>query len=79
MHSSTRKPPQKITQKYNSAIYNNIGQLKNVRVLAPPMLFGIEPWRQWQPLKFTPIQASNEALRSIQHERRNVVILVAAK
>ena len=40
------------------------------------MLFGIEPWRQWQPLIFPPIQASNGALCYIKHERRNVVIWV---
>ena len=49
--------------------------LKNGRVLAPlnRMLFGIELWRQWQPLIFPSIQASNGALRSMKHERRNVV------
>ena len=39
------------------------------------MLFGIELWRQSLPLIFPPIQASNGALRSIKHERRNVVII----
>ena len=46
--------------------------LKNVRVLAPPT-FSIERWRQWQPLTFPPIQASDGAPRSVKHERRNVV------
>ena len=50
--------------------------LKNVRVLTPPMLFSIELWREWQPLIFPPIQASDGALRSVKHERRNVVIQV---
>ena len=50
--------------------------LKNVRVLAPPMLFSIELHRQWQPLIFQPIQASNGALRSVKHEHRNVVIRI---
>ena len=49
---------------------------KNVRVLAPQMLCSIKLWGQWQPLMFPPIQASNEALRHVQHERRNVVIRV---
>ena len=45
--------------------------LKNVRVLVPPMFFSIELWRQWQPLVFPTIQASDGALRSIKHERCN--------
>ena len=40
------------------------------------MLLSIELWRQWQPLVFPPIQASDGALRSVKHERRNVVIRV---
>ena len=40
------------------------------------MLFGIELWPQLQPLMFLPIQASDGALRSVKHERRNVVIRV---
>ena len=70
MHSSTRKTPQKKDVKISLHLVN----LKNVRVLAPPMLFNIELWRQWQPLIFPPIQASDGALRSVKHERRNVVI-----
>ena len=50
--------------------------LKNVRVPAPPMLFGIELWPQLQPLMFLPIQASDGALRSVKHERRKVVLRV---
>ena len=30
------------------------------------MLFSIELWRQWQPLIFPPIKASNGALRSVK-------------
>ena len=47
------------------------------------MMFGIELWRQkklwrqWQPLIFPPIEASNGALRSLKHGRRNVVIRVS--
>ena len=37
------------------------------------MLFSIELWRQWQPLMFPPIQASDGALRSVKHERRYLV------
>ena len=55
---------------------NLLVNLKNVRVLAPPMLFGIELWRQWQPLIFPPIQASDGALRSVKYERRNVFLRV---
>ena len=74
MHSSTRKTPQKRTQNISLHLFVN---LKNVRVLAPPaMLFSIGLWRQCQPLVFPPIQASNGALRSVTHERRNVVIRV---
>ena len=47
---------------------------KNVRVFAPPMLFSIELWRQWQPLIFPPIHTANGALRSVKHEHRNVVV-----
>ena len=50
--------------------------LKNVQVVAPPTLFSIELWRKWQPLIFPPIEASDGALRSVKHERRNVVIRV---
>ena len=74
MHSSTRKMPQKITQ--NISLRHLLVNLKYARVLAPPMLFSIELWRQCQPLIFPPIQASNGALRSVKHERRNVVIRV---
>jgi len=38
------------------------------------MLFSMELWRQWQPLIFPPMQASNGALHSEKHERRNVVV-----
>ena len=72
MHSL--KTPQKKTLKMS--LRHLLVNLKNVRVLAPPMLFGIELWRQWQPLIFPPIQARNGALRSIKHERRNVVVRV---
>ena len=74
MHSSTRKTPQKRTLKISLRYL--LVNLKNVRVLAPPMLFSIGRWRQCQPLVFPPIQASNGALRSVKHERRNVVIRV---
>ena len=74
MHSSTRKTPQKITQKIS--LRHRWVNLKNVRVLAPPMLFSIGLWRQCQPFVFPPIQSSNGALRSVKHERRNVVIRV---
>ena len=40
------------------------------------MLFRIELWRKCRPLVFPPIQASDEALRSVKHERRNVIIRV---
>ena len=49
-------------------------KLKNVRVLAPPTLFGIDNLRQGRPLTFPPIQPSNGSLRSIKPERRNVVV-----
>ena len=68
--------PQNASENNAERIRHLSVNLKNVRVLAPPMLFGIEIWRQWQPLIFPPIQASNGALRSIKHERRNVVIRV---
>ena len=42
----------------------------------PPTLFGIELWRQQQLLIFPPVKASNGALRSIKHERRNLVVRV---
>ena len=71
MHS-TRKTPQKRTLKLS--LRHLLVNLKNVRVLVPTMLFGIELWRRWQPLIFPPIEASNGALRSTKHERRNAVI-----
>ena len=37
------------------------------------MLFRIGRWRQWQPHIFPPLQAADGALRSVKHERRNVV------
>ena len=74
MHSSTRKTPLKRTLKMS--LRHLLVNLKNVRVLAPPMFFSIELWRQWQPIIFPPIQASNGAPRSIEHERCNVVIRV---
>ena len=67
------KTPQKRTLKIS--LRHLLVNLKNVRVLAPP-LFSIEMWRRWQPLMFPPIQVSNGALRSVKHERRNVVIRV---
>ena len=82
MHSSTLKTPQKRALKVSPR--HLFVTLKNVRVLAPPMmLFGIELWRQkklwrqWQPLIFPPIEASNGALRSLKHGRRHVVIRVS--
>ena len=72
MHCSTRKTPQKRALKIS--LRHLLVNLKNVRVLAPTM-FSIELWRQWQPLMFPPIQASG-GLRSVKHERRNVVIRV---
>ena len=74
MHSSARKTPQKRT--LNISLRHLLVNVKNVRVLAPPMLFSIGLWRQCQPVIFPPIQASNGALRSIKHERHNVVIRV---
>ena len=74
MHSSTRKTPQKRTPKMS--IRHLLVNMRNVRVLPPPMLFSSELWRQWQPFIFPPIEASNGALRSAKHERRNVVIRV---
>ena len=74
MHSSTRNTSQKRTLKVS--LRHLLINLKNVRVLAPPILFSIELWRQWQPLRFLPIQASDGALRCVKHERRNVVIRV---
>jgi len=50
--------------------------LKNERVLALPMLFGNERWRQLQQLMFPPIEASDGALRSVKRERRKVVLRV---
>ena len=58
------------------SLRHRLVNLQNVRVLAPPMLFRIELWRQWQPPIFPPIQASDGALRSVKHERRKVVIRV---
>ena len=72
MNSSTRKTSQKRTLKIS--LRHQLVNLKNVRVLASPMFS--ELWRQWQPLIFPPIQASNGALSSIKHERCNVVIRV---
>ena len=74
MHSSTRKTLQKRTLK--RLLRHLLVNLKNVRVLAPPTLFRIKLWRQWQPLIFPLIQASDGALRSVKHECRNVVIRV---
>ena len=51
MHSTSKKP-QKRTLKIS--LRHLLVNLKNARVLAPPMLFGIELWRQWQPLMFPP-------------------------
>ena len=67
MHS-TRKTPQKRTLKMS--LRHLLVNLKNVRVLEPPMLCSIELSRQWQPLIFPPIQASDGSLRSVKHERR---------
>ena len=67
---TTRNTPEKKTLKKTLHLLVN---LKNLRVLVPPMLFSIERWRQCQPLIFPPIQASNRALRSVTLERRNVV------
>ena len=63
---------------YNSKILLRrlLVNLKNVWVLAPPMLFSIELWRYSQPLVFPSIQASNGAVRSVKHDRRDVVILI---
>ena len=69
----TRKTPQKRTLKI--PVRHLLVNLKDVRVLAPP-LFSIEIWRRCQPLMFPPIQVSNGALRSVKHERRNVVLRV---
>ena len=48
--------------------------IQNVKFLAPPMLYNIETRRQCQPLAYRPVQASNRAPRSMEHERRNVVL-----
>ena len=67
MHSSTRKTPQKKTLKIS--LRHLLVNLKNVWVLAQPMLCSMELSREWQPLIFPPIQASDGALRSVKHKR----------
>jgi len=74
MHSSIRKTPHNRTLKIS--LRHLLVNLKNVRVLAPPTFFSFELWRQWQQPLFPPIQASDGALRSVKHERRNVVVRV---
>ena len=74
MRSSTRKTPQQGTLKIS--LRHLLVNLKNLRALAPPMLFSIELWRPWQPLMFPPSQASDGALRSVKYERRNVFLRV---
>ena len=74
MHSSTRKTAQKRTLKIS--LLHLLVNLNSVRVLSPPMLFGIELWRQRHPLTFSSIQASDGPLRSVKHERHKVVLRV---
>ena len=50
--------------------------LKNVRVLAPRILFNIELRRQCRLQAYRPVQAPNGAPRSAKHERRNVILWV---
>ena len=49
--------------------------LKNVRVLARPMLFDIELRRQCQPLIFPPVQASNGAPPFVKRYPSNVILV----
>ena len=74
VRSSARKAPEKRTLKI--LLRHLLVNFKNVQVLAQPMLFNIELWRQWQPLMFPPIQASNGALRSEKHERHVVLYVL---
>ena len=56
--------------KSNNILYVSLHllvNLKNVRVLARPMLFNIELRGQCEPLTFPPIQTPNEAPRSVKH------------
>ena len=73
MHSTRKNASEKDAKKITPPF---IGQLEKRTSFAPPMLFSIELWRQWQPLTFPPIRASDRALRSVEHERRHVVIRV---
>ena len=61
-------------ERYKIARRHLLANLKNVRVLAPPMLFNIELRRQCQPIAYRPVQASNRALRSVKHERPDIVL-----
>ena len=36
----------------------------------------MELWREWQPLKFSAIQASGGAMRSVKHVRRKVQLYI---
>ena len=53
-----------------------VGQLEKRTSCRATHVVYIQFWRQWQPLVFPPIQASDGALRSVKHERPKVVIWV---
>ena len=57
-------PKNALEKKIKISFRHILVNLKNVRVLAPRMLFSIGFWRQCQPLAFPPIQASIGALFS---------------
>ena len=59
-----------------SSRYFKLFNCKNVQVVAPLMSFNIELWRPRQPLIFPLIQAPSGGLRSVKHERRDVIIRV---
>ena len=55
-HSSTSKTPQETDATNNTTPAN----IKNVRLLAPPMLFHYKLRRQCQPLTFRALPAPND-------------------
>ena len=69
------RPKKAKEKKAKISLRHLLVNLKNVLVLAPPMLItGL--WRQCQPLVVPRIQYFDGALRSVKHERRNVVVRV---